>query len=55
MNWAASNLAKTKELHRTIQMKAFYRQKGAGIRKLYMAKNWAVYCKVTFLEETAGV
>lgn len=36
-------------------MKDFYRQKGAGTRKLYEAKTWLGYCKVTFLQEMAGV
>ena len=36
-------------------MKDFYRQKGAGTRKLYEAKKWVGYCKVTFFWGMAGV
>ena len=41
INGAASSLADRKELQRAIQGKeGFYRQKGAGTRKLYWAKKW---------------
>ena len=36
-------------------MKHFYKQNGAGIRKLHEAKKQAGYSKVTFLQETAGI
>ena len=37
------------------KMKDFYRQKGAGTRKLYQAKNWVGCGKVSFLQGRAGV
>ena len=46
MNQAASSLAERKELYK---MKDFYRQKGAGTRKLHYTKKRVGYCKVTFL------
>ena len=36
-------------------MKEFYRQKRAGISKLYFGKEQVGFCKVTFFGELAGV
>lgn len=36
-------------------MKDFYRREGAGIRKLYQAKKWVDYCKVTSVQVKAEV
>ena len=37
------------------KMKEFYRQKRAGISKLYFGKEQVGFCKVTFFGELAGV
>ena len=51
MNRAAPHPADRKELYK---MKGFYRQKGAGTKKLFQAKKWIGYFKVT-LEDGRGL
>lgn len=36
-------------------MKDIFKQKGAGTRKLFQAKQWVGYCKVIFLQGMAGI